>query len=49
MGAGLRPTLKGVETPPDPKAGGPKARAQAIVCVNGQQSAEAVVAVAVLR
>jgi hypothetical protein len=31
MGAGLRPTLKGVETPPDPKAGGRK-RAHKRLC-----------------
>jgi hypothetical protein len=48
MGAGLRPRSKGREMPPDPAAR-PEARSQAIACVSGQKSAEAVVAVAVLR
>jgi hypothetical protein len=43
MGAGLRPSPKGVETPPDPEAT-TEARARVIACVNGQKSAEAVVA-----
>lgn len=48
MGAGLRPIPKGMESPPDLGAV-PEARSQAIACVSGQKSAEAVVAVAVLR
>lgn len=48
MGAGLRPRSKGREVPPDPTAM-PEARRREIACVSGQKSAEAVVAVAVLR
>jgi hypothetical protein len=48
MGAGLRPISKGVDAPPDPEAT-TEARARAIACVNGQKSAEAVVAAAAER
>ena len=45
MGAGLRPIPKGMEAPPDPGAA-PEARSQAIACVSGQKSAEAVLVAA---
>jgi len=43
MGVGLRPTVKAVETPPNPKAIG-AAQNLATGIVIGQKSAEAIVA-----